>query len=135
MKPPTVYYATSSSFKRDEIAILRKEPLSVGQRADPTPIGDYCDLQFTNVATNEPLEISLSKMVDHKVRSAYRQLLTPCIVEHAGLIFEGQDSTGFPGGLTQPMWDSLGIRFFVPTNLAGRLTLKCANSRMDWLAN
>lgn len=70
MKPPTVYYATSSPFKRAEIDLLRKEPLAVGEGADPTPIGDYCDLQFTNVATNEPLEISLNKMVDHKVRSA-----------------------------------------------------------------
>jgi XTP/dITP diphosphohydrolase len=113
MKPPTVYYATSSLFKRAEIDLLRREPLVVGEGADPTPIGDYCDLQFTNVATNEPLEISLRKMVDHKVRSAYRQLLTPCIVEHAGLIFEEQQSTGFPGGLTQPMWDSLEAHEFL----------------------
>lgn len=113
MKPPTVYYATSSRFKRAEIEILRQEPLRVEQGADQTPIGDYCDIQFTNVGTNEPLEISLSKMVDHKVRSAYRQLLTPCIVEHAGLIFEGQELTGFPGGLTQPMWDSLKAEGFL----------------------
>jgi len=113
MKPPTVYYATSSSFKRAEIEVLRKEPLGVGKEADPNPIGDYCDLQFTDVSTNEPLEISLSKMVDHKVRSAYRQLLTPCIVEHAGLILEKQDTKGFPGGLTQPMWDSLEAEEFL----------------------
>ena len=81
MKPPTVYYATSSPFKRAEIELLRKEALVIGDEAESTLISDYCDLQFTNVATNEPLEISLSKMVDHKVRSAYRQLLTPCIVE------------------------------------------------------
>jgi XTP/dITP diphosphohydrolase len=107
MRPPTIFYATSSSYKRAEIEVLRDEKLDQSGVAEALPIRDFCDIQFADVATNEPLEISLIKMVDHKVRSAYRQLLTPCIVEHAGLIVEGEYESGFPGGLTQPIWDSL----------------------------
>lgn len=118
MRPPTVYYATSSSFKRAEIELLRGEKVNPAGDGDAPLISDYCNFQFTDVATNEPLEISLGKMVDHKVRSAYRQLLTPCIVEHAGLILEDEYSAGFPGGLTQPMWDSLEAEGFL--NRVGR---------------
>ncbi|GEO80460.1 non-canonical purine NTP pyrophosphatase [Pararhodospirillum oryzae] len=113
MRPPTVYYATSSRFKRDEIELLQGAKLDQSG-GDETPlIRDVCDFQFADVSTDEPLEISLEKMVDHKVRSAYRQLLTPCIVEHAGLILEDESAFGFPGGLTQPMWDSLSDRGFL----------------------
>jgi XTP/dITP diphosphohydrolase len=48
----------------------------------------------------------LEKMVRFKVESAYRAVLVPCIVEHAGLVLEGYETASFPGGLTQPMWDA-----------------------------
>lgn len=34
-------------------------------------------------------------------------------MEHAGLILEGFEAKSFPGGLTQPMWDSLAPEQFV----------------------
>src|SRR5215208_6017622 len=52
-------------------------------------------------------------MVRHKVRSAYSQIMAPCIVEHAGLILNGFEEASYPGGLTQPMWDALGAERFV----------------------
>jgi XTP/dITP diphosphohydrolase len=64
-------------------------------------------------ATDEPLERDLETMVRHKVRSAYRNIMAPCIVEHAGLVLERFDSLSYPGGLTQPMWDALGAEGFV----------------------
>ncbi len=49
---------------------------------------------------------------------AYRQIGVPCIVEHAGLVFDGYDS--YPGGLTKPMWDFLGDEFVRETGSGGR---------------
>ena len=51
---------------------------------------------------------------------AYSDIKVPCIVEHAGLIFEGYDSESYPGGLTKPMWNALGDKFLAETKSAGR---------------
>jgi len=110
MTPLTVYYATNSNFKKAELQELRtftKASAKLG--AVNYSIDDIIQFEFADVVTDEPLKINLVAMVEHKVRSAYRQLLTPCIVEHAGLIIEGN----FPGGLTQPMWDELGADGFL----------------------
>jgi XTP/dITP diphosphohydrolase len=76
-------------------------------------VGDRFEFFFSDIPTDEPLEVDLATMVRRKAVSAYRALLTPCIVEHAGLIFQKHASTGFPGGLTQPMLDSLGPEEFL----------------------
>jgi XTP/dITP diphosphohydrolase len=76
-------------------------------------VGDRFDIPFSDVRTDEPLEIDLVAMVKHKAVSAYRGLLMPCIVEHAGLILAEHLEAGFPGGLTQPMWDALGPEGFL----------------------
>ncbi len=57
-------------------------------------------------------------MVMEEVTKAYSEIKVPCIVEHAGLIFDGHDS--YPGGLTKPMWNALNDRFIQETHSANR---------------
>lgn len=113
MKKITIVYATRSEFKKQEIAIV----LSTSEFRDADnvirKVGDRFNLPFSDVPTDEPLEIDLVPMVTHKAASAYRSLLMPCIVEHAGLILKEHRKKGFPGGLTQPMWDALGAEGFL----------------------
>ncbi|PSO19367.1 hypothetical protein C7G42_13940 [Bradyrhizobium sp. MOS003] len=86
----------------------------------PHKIGEIVDFRVSDIRTDEPLEIDLVLMVHHKARSAYKNLLAPCIVEHAGLIFDKNSKAGFPGGLTQPMWDALSVdEFLSRTNASG----------------
>lgn len=107
MRKISVIFATRSEFKRQEIGVV----LATGEFTDSDnvvrKIGDRFEIRFSDVPTDEPLEIDLVAMVRHKAISAYRSLLMPCLVEHAGLIFESTIAAGFPGGLTQPMWDAL----------------------------
>ena len=74
---------------------------------------DAFEFEFPSVKTDEPLERNLEAMVRHKARSAYRQIMAPCIVEHAGLLLERLKDKDYPGGLTQPMWDALDAEGFV----------------------
>jgi XTP/dITP diphosphohydrolase len=108
-----VRYATSSVFKQQEIA----EILAAVDIDDPhghsLRAGNAFDFEFPSIDTDEPLERDLETMVRYKVRSAYRNIMAPCIVEHAGLVLERFDSLSYPGGLTQPMWDALGAEGFV----------------------
>src|SRR5580704_851523 len=107
MKKISIVFATTSSFKRQEIAIVLSSNEFTDVDKVSRKVGDRFDIHFSDVRTDEPLEIDLVPMVRHKAISAYRGLLTPCIVEHAGLILKEHESKGFPGGLTQPMWDAL----------------------------
>jgi XTP/dITP diphosphohydrolase len=113
MKKSSIVFATRSEFKRQEIRVV----LETGEFTDSDnkirKIGDRFGIEFSDVATDEPLEIDLATMVKHKAVSAYRGLLMPCIVEHAGLILVEHQESGFPGGLTQPMWDALGGEGFL----------------------
>jgi XTP/dITP diphosphohydrolase len=59
-------------------------------------------------------------MVQAEVTNAYSQIRVPCIVEHAGLIFEEYRALSYPGGLTKPMWNALGDAFIEETQSAGR---------------
>jgi XTP/dITP diphosphohydrolase len=59
-------------------------------------------------------------MVRAEVKKAYEQLKVPCIVEHAGLIFDGYQNKSYPGGLTKPMWNTLGSAFIQETHSANR---------------
>jgi XTP/dITP diphosphohydrolase len=113
VKPAIIYYATKSAFKRAELDIIERDITVTVDVGIDVPIGDVCNFVISAVATNEPLEIDLEQMVRHKVQSAYRSLLMPCIVEHAGLILENDRAAGFPGGLTQPMWDALTAEGFL----------------------
>jgi inosine/xanthosine triphosphate pyrophosphatase family protein len=110
MAPIQIVYCSWSDFKKEEWKLAKGmiELESTGKK-----LGELFELRFRKVETTEPLLCDLEAMVRSKVESAYRQVQVPCIVEHAGLILEGYESKSFPGGLTQPMWDSLKPEQFV----------------------
>lgn len=120
MKRKTIFYATRNEFKTEELEVISSEIEFEDSIGLPHKVGEVLDFKVSDIPTDEPLEIDLVQMVRHKVRSAYKNLLTPCIVEHAGLVFEKNLTVGFPGGLTQPMWDALAADGFLSrTNAAG----------------
>lgn len=113
MRRIKVRYATGSAFKRQEIELILDHLEVATPDGRPVCAADAFDVEFPNVDTDEPLERDLIHMVRHKVRSAYRGIMAPCIAEHAGLILETLEDKSYPGGLTQPMWDALGAEGFV----------------------
>ncbi len=113
MRKRKIRYATSSDFKRQEVSELLGMTLPAnGQHAELT-VGAAFEFEFYNIKLAEPLERNLDAMVRHKVMSAYRQVLAPCVVEHAAIIVEQFKTKDYPGGLTQPMWDAVGPDGFV----------------------
>lgn len=110
----TVVYVTSSAFKKAENAAFAR----LWKLRDGRPVADVFDFQVRALQIQETLKVDLAEMVSEEVASAYCQLKVPCVVEHAGLIFEG--CQGYPGGLTKPMWDTLGDRFTTETSSANR---------------
>jgi XTP/dITP diphosphohydrolase len=44
----------------------------------------------------------------------------PCIVEHAGLVFDELGGANYPAGLTKPMWNELKDHFAPETRSADR---------------
>ena len=115
-QPIQIAYVTSSGFKRVENDIL-----CANDRIDSDLVGDLIHFDFRTVSIKESLEVDITEMVKAEVAHAYRQLRVPCIVEHAGLIFEDYLGRGdYPGGLTKPMWDFLGEQFLEETHSAGR---------------
>ncbi|SFN50539.1 Ham1 family protein [Bradyrhizobium sp. Rc3b] len=108
--PIQIAYCSWSNYKKEEWA-LAKDAIELD--ATGKKLGELFDIRFRKVATTEPLLCDLEAMVKFKVESAYRQIQVPCIVEHAGLILEGFADKSFPGGLTQPMWDSLAPEQFL----------------------
>lgn len=113
MKRTTIFYATRSSFKLEELQIISSDMEFLDGSGVAHKVGNLIEFQISDIPTDEPLEVDLVRMVHHKVKSAYRSLLAPCIVEHAGLVLESHLTAGFPGGLTQPMWDSLSVDDFL----------------------
>lgn len=116
MRPQTITYVTSSSFKQDEADLIQEHVAF----ADGTPVGDLFRFDYRNEPINEILEVDLHAMVEDEVVKAYGRVRLPCIVEHAGLIFEEYADKAYPGGLTKPMWNTLGERFLEETASAGR---------------
>lgn len=110
-----VHYVTSSKYKREENEAFRRVCLFEGKPIDLT-----FRFEMRDVPILETLEIDLAVMVQAEVTAAYSQLRVPCIVEHAGLIFGDYKSVQYPGGLTKPMWNSLGDHFLEETNSRGR---------------
>lgn len=111
MKPIKIVYCSWSDFKKEEWR-LAKEHLEL-ESAPGKKLGELFELEFRQAPTSEPLLCDLESMVRAKIASAYRHVQVPCIVEHAGIILEGYEDKSFPGGLTQPMWDSLNAENFV----------------------
>src|SRR5829696_3402596 len=95
----SIFYATRSPFKRQEIEFVEASSTFRNENGDEERVGDRFKFMVSDVETDEHLEVDLAAMVKHKAVSAYRGLLTPCIVEHAGLILEAHIEKGYPGGL------------------------------------
>jgi XTP/dITP diphosphohydrolase len=110
-----IVYVTSSPFKSKENEVFLDNCLLT----DGAPVRDKFEFEIRSVPIKEILEVRIETMVMEEVTKAYSEIKVPCIVEHAGLIFEGYDS--YPGGLTKPMWNVLKDQFIQETHSAKRL--------------
>ena len=108
-----VVYSTTNSHKKAEIEEVCRSADVTMPDGSRLPVGSVFKFEFRDGKPSEPLERDLEQMVKHKVVSAYKNLLVPCIAEHAGLIFEDFATENYPGGHTQPMWDALGAEGFI----------------------
>jgi XTP/dITP diphosphohydrolase len=112
----TIHYVTSSAYKQEENKILREHcVLNTGEKVD-----DIFEFVFRTEQIKEMLEVDLFIMVQAEVADAYSRIKVPCIVEHAGLIFDEYIDESYPGGLTKPMWNTLGEKFLQETGSANR---------------
>jgi XTP/dITP diphosphohydrolase len=111
-----IVYVTSSNFKVEENRVFVEHCLLEGG----TPVRELFDFEIRSVQVKEILEVNLNVMVREEVIQAYGKIKVPCIVEHAGLIFNDYVQQGYPGGLTKAMWNALGDRFIEETRAAGR---------------
>jgi XTP/dITP diphosphohydrolase len=109
-----VAYVTSNKFKIEENRLFTEHVLL----PDGVKIGDVCEFEIKDVTIRETLEVDIATMVRAESLAAYRALKVPCVVEHAGLIFDGFKS--YPGGLTKPMWNELAEKFVAATGSAGQ---------------
>lgn len=115
-RPLAVAYVTKNRFKIEENEIVRDHV----RLADGSLVGDVFEFRIQKLDLKEDLEIDLDTLVRAEAIKAYYILRVPCVVEHAGLIFKDKSIVGYPGGLTKPMWDSLGDDFITETHSAGR---------------
>jgi XTP/dITP diphosphohydrolase len=111
-----ITYVTSSSYKIHENELLRSNV----KFSDGVVVGDVFEFKFRQLPIKEVLEVDLAALVMAEVTKAYTEIRVPCIVEHAGLIFEDYVKDSYPGGLTKPMWNALGDRFVAETQSNGR---------------
>lgn len=109
-----INYVTSSKFKKEEIEVFVENCTL----SDGTPIKSIFEFHIYSNNIPERLEVDIETMVTYEVKEAYKQIKIPCIVEHAGLIFDKYKSIGYPGGLTKPMWKTLADDFLLETNSA-----------------
>lgn len=114
-----VNYVTSSDFKIEEIRVFVENYCM----SDGSMVKDHFNFNLHNLNISERLEVDLERMVQHEVREAYYKLKIPCIVEHAGLIFGKYSSINYPGGLTKPLWNTLGDDFLEETNSKGSIVI------------
>ena len=119
MAKTRIVYVTSSAFKEEESRVF----VDRCALTDGTAIKDRFHFEIRRVPIKEVLEVDLKVMVQAEVVAAYSQIKIPCIVEHAGLVFNDLKDGLYPGGLTKPMWDTLGESFLSETNSAGRRSI------------
>ncbi len=111
-----ITYVTSSRFKKQENLEFQKNcTLNNGKT-----VSEVFEFDIREVSIKETLEVELEKLVIAEVIDAYKKIRVPCIVEHAGLIFEEYLEQGFPGGLTKPMWNTLKENFVRETSSINR---------------
>jgi XTP/dITP diphosphohydrolase len=115
LKKLKVVYVTSSEFKRQENKVFVEQC-----DVDGVPVSHEFEFEFRDNKIQEELEPNLTEMVRAEVRKAYARVRTPCIVEHAGLVFEDFANVWYPGGLTKPMWNILQDKFVKETNSGDR---------------
>lgn len=111
-----IVYCTTNKFKKEELKFIANERKVYFPSSDPiseVKINEIFEFEFRNVEVTEILECDLTKMVYQKTIRAYETLMVPCIVEHAGLVFSEYREESYPGGLTQPMWDTLKAEGFL----------------------
>ena len=126
--PIQITYVTASEFKQAEVTILSE----FGVLADGSPISEVFAITIRPIAIREALETDLERLVLEEVEDAYGRLKLPCVVEHAGLVFDDYADSNYPGGLTKPMWNVLGSAFIAETQSAGRsVTAKAAIGYCD----
>ena len=112
----TIVYATQSAFKQKEL----EEWTASGTLANGSAVAAEFEFDVRAIEVKEVLDVDLEEIVRMEVRRAYEQLRVPCIVEHAGLVFEHLADNSYPGGLTKPMWNALGESFIDETAAAGK---------------
>ena len=115
-KRTKIVYVTSSRFKEEENKVF----VANCKLANGSSVKDMFEFEIRKVPITEMLEVDLCVMVQAEVTNAYSQIKVPCIVEHAGLIFQDYEDKSYPGGLTKPMWNALGENFIQETHSAGR---------------
>jgi len=116
MHPKKVVYVTSSAHKRSENEYFIESKLTNGKIAK-----EVVQFDFRSIQIKEVLDVDLSVIVHAEVLEAYQLIQAPCIVEHAGLIYDDYVSISYPGGLTKAMWNALKDAFVRETNAAGLL--------------
>lgn len=118
--PARIVYVTGSAFKRAESEILVNQV----SLSDGVPVKEIAEFDIRPVEIKETLEISIATMVKAEAKSAYAALRVPCLVEHAGLVFEEYakrpEDEQYPGGLTKPMWNALSESFLNEVRGEGR---------------
>ena len=112
----SLIYCTSSRYKIEEWNVIRTHFNLQDRAGRNASVGDLFELEFRSTDLREPLLCDLRRVVKEKAISAYEAVQVPCIVEHAGLIFDDLVTHSYPGGLTQPMWDALKAEGFVKMN-------------------
>jgi XTP/dITP diphosphohydrolase len=97
-----IVYSTTNPHKRAEIDETCKSISFPMPNGTFVLVGDIFEFDFRDGKPVEPLERDLEQMVRHKGTSAYKNLLVPCIVEHAGLIFEELSWRSYPANVGCP---------------------------------
>jgi len=111
-----IVYVTSSTYKVEEnLLFVEHARLASGEA-----IAAVFEFEIRELLIKEVLEVDLAAMVMSEVAEAYSQIKVPCIIEHAGLVFEEYERQSYPGGLTKPMWNALGDKFITETQSADR---------------
>lgn len=115
--PIEITYLTSSPSKKAENAVLHEQ----GVLDDGRKVFEAFTFLIVDNTIKETLDVRLEEIVKAEAKGAYALLKRPCIVEHAGLVFEEYADDGYPGGLTKPMWNTLKQdRFLAETQSRGR---------------
>ncbi len=91
-------YCSGNEFKKEEWRVISSNFSLLDKQGQCVPVSELFELVFRKDNLREPLLCDLSTVVQEKSVSAYDALRVPCIVEHAGLIFDEPKEHSYPGG-------------------------------------